>query len=112
MATKGSTIELREVECCTPALLGTLEEADAAELAAAFAALGDPIRLRCLSLIAAAGRYCSCDLEAPLQRSRRPSATTQGPGRRRAHRRREARPMGLVAHRARTGVAALRSVLR
>ena len=68
---KGSTIELRDVECCTPALgEAPLEEADAAELAAAFAALGDPIRLRCLSLIAlAGGRCCSCDLEAPLQRS-------------------------------------------
>jgi ArsR family transcriptional regulator len=70
VATKGSTIELRDVECCTPTLLeAPLEEADAAELAAAFAALGDPIRLRCLSLIAAAGECCSCDLEAPLQRS-------------------------------------------
>jgi ArsR family transcriptional regulator len=70
MVTKAPTIELRDVDCCTPALLeAPLEEGEAAELAAAFAALGDPIRLRCLSLIAAAGECCSCDLEAPLQRS-------------------------------------------
>jgi ArsR family transcriptional regulator len=46
-----------------------LGEADAADLANAFAALGDPIRLRCLSLIATAGECCSCDLEGPLQRA-------------------------------------------
>jgi ArsR family transcriptional regulator len=57
-------------ECCVPSLLSApLAERDAADLAAAFAALGDPVRLRCLNLIAAAGECCSCDLEAPLERS-------------------------------------------
>jgi ArsR family transcriptional regulator len=57
-------------ECCTPSLLSApLDSGVAADLAAAFAALGDPVRLRCLSLIAAAGECCSCDLEVPLQRS-------------------------------------------
>jgi ArsR family transcriptional regulator len=57
-------------DCCVPSLLTEpLGEADAADLAAAFAALGDPIRLRCLSLIATAGECCSCDLEGPLQRA-------------------------------------------
>jgi ArsR family transcriptional regulator len=46
-----------------------LAESDATDLAAAFAALGDPIRLRCLGLIALAGECCSCDLEGPLQRA-------------------------------------------
>ena len=46
-----------------------LSEVDAHELARAFAALGDPVRLRCLSLIASADECCSCDLEAPLGRS-------------------------------------------
>src|SRR6478672_12554329 len=57
-------------DCCTPSLLTVaLDEAAAVDLAAAFAALGDPVRLRCLSLIASAGECCSCDLEGPLQRS-------------------------------------------
>ena len=57
-------------ECCVPSLLSApLADDAASDLAAAFAALGDPVRLRCLSLIAAAGECCSCDLEGPLQRS-------------------------------------------
>ena len=60
-----------EVEgaCCAPVLAAPLADGDARELAAAFAALGDPVRLRLLSLIADAGECCSCDLEAPLQKS-------------------------------------------
>ena len=50
-------------------LAAPLDEADARDLADAFAALADPVRLRCLSLIAAAGECCSCDLEAPLGKS-------------------------------------------
>jgi ArsR family transcriptional regulator len=46
-----------------------LPEQDAAELAAVFAALGDPIRLRLLSLVASADEVCSCNLEGPLGRS-------------------------------------------
>jgi len=46
-----------------------LHEPDAAELAQVFAALADPVRLRLLSLIAAAGEICSCDLLGPLDRS-------------------------------------------
>jgi ArsR family transcriptional regulator len=51
--------------CCTPLLAAPLDDADATELAAAFKALADPVRLRLLSLIAAAseGTACSCDLE-------------------------------------------------
>jgi ArsR family transcriptional regulator len=57
-------------DCCVPSLLTEpVGEANAADLAEAFAALGDPIRLRCLSLIATAGECCSCDLERPLQRA-------------------------------------------
>ena len=48
-----------------------LDEEAAAELAAAFKALADPVRLRLLSLIAAApdGTACSCDLEEPVGKS-------------------------------------------
>jgi len=44
-------------------------DAGADELAAVFAALADPIRIRLLSLVAAGGEVCSCDLEGPLGRS-------------------------------------------
>ncbi len=55
-------------ECCPPLLSAALDEREAEVLAAAFKALADPVRLRLLSLIAAApeGTACSCDLEAPV----------------------------------------------
>lgn len=55
--------------CCPPVAGAPLSEAAASELAGAFAALADPVRLRLLSLVAAAGECCSCDLEEPLGRS-------------------------------------------
>ncbi len=55
--------------CCGVVLAPHLSAAEASELARAFAALADPVRLRLLSLIAAAGESCSCDLEAPLGKS-------------------------------------------
>jgi ArsR family transcriptional regulator len=55
--------------CCASLLETPLDEMHAAELARAFAALADPVRLRLLSLIASAGEVCSCDLLAPLDRS-------------------------------------------
>ncbi len=57
-----------EPSCCS-VLAAPLPEADADDLASAFAALADPVRLRLLSLIASAGECCSCDLEAPLGKS-------------------------------------------
>jgi ArsR family transcriptional regulator, arsenate/arsenite/antimonite-responsive transcriptional repressor len=55
-----------EVTCCASVLAAPLTETDAAELAGAFAALADPVRLRLLSLVAASDEVCSCDLEGPL----------------------------------------------
>jgi ArsR family transcriptional regulator len=56
--------------CCAPSVLAAdLDDEQAAELAGAFAALADPVRLRLLNLIASAGEVCSCDLMAPLDRS-------------------------------------------
>lgn len=65
-------MEVRAIEsCCAPVLEGALDEHEAAELAAAFKVLADPVRLRLLSLIAAApdGQACSCDLEEPVGKS-------------------------------------------
>lgn len=58
-------------ESCPTTLSSNLDEAAAAALASTFKALGDPVRLRLLSLIAAApeGSACSCDLEAPVGKS-------------------------------------------
>ena len=71
MAAKAGTT-LRQIPvagaCCGP-LTTTLDEDQAVELAQLFAALADPVRLRLLSLVAASGEVCSCDLQAPLGRS-------------------------------------------
>jgi ArsR family transcriptional regulator len=57
--------------CCTPILQAPLDEPAADELASAFKALADPVRLRLVSLIASSpdGTACSCDLEAPVGKS-------------------------------------------
>lgn len=57
---------LDEATCCPAVLAAPLDEDEAEELAAAFGALADPVRLRLLSLIAEAGEVCACDLLAPL----------------------------------------------
>lgn len=50
--------------CCAPLTSAPIAADDAAELAPAFKALGDPARLRLLSLIAshAGGEVCVCEL--------------------------------------------------
>jgi ArsR family transcriptional regulator len=57
--------------CCGSMLEAPLTVDEAAEHAAAFAALGDPARLRLLSLIATApaGEVCVCDLVEPIGKS-------------------------------------------
>jgi ArsR family transcriptional regulator len=55
--------------CCVPITQGALGEEDAVELAGVFAALSDPVRLRLLSIVAAEGEVCSCNLEGPLGKS-------------------------------------------
>jgi ArsR family transcriptional regulator, arsenate/arsenite/antimonite-responsive transcriptional repressor len=64
-----SATTTRAVACCSSVLAAPLAERDAVELAQMFAALADPVRLRLLSLVAAAGEVCSCDLEHPLGKS-------------------------------------------
>jgi ArsR family transcriptional regulator, arsenate/arsenite/antimonite-responsive transcriptional repressor len=57
--------------CCGSTIASPLDEAAADDLATAFKVLGDPARLRLLSLIASApsGEMCACDLVEPLGRS-------------------------------------------
>ena len=55
-------------DCCPPLLQAPLDAAEARQLATAFKVLGDPARLRLLSLIAAAptGEACVCEMVDPL----------------------------------------------
>lgn len=71
MATAAKRVpsEAAPAQCCPSVLASPLAEPDAEALARGFAALADPARLRLLSLIAAAGECCSCDLEEPLGKS-------------------------------------------
>ncbi len=57
--------------CCAPLATEVLDAAAAHTLADAFKALGDPVRLQLLSLLATAagGQVCACDLVEPVGRS-------------------------------------------
>jgi ArsR family transcriptional regulator len=55
--------------CCPSILDAPLTEAEATDIAAAFAALSDPVRVRLLSLVASTDEVCSCNLEEPLGRA-------------------------------------------
>lgn len=54
---------------CRSVLVEPIPDGLALELAAAFAALADPVRLRIFSMIAAAGTECSCNLVDPIGKS-------------------------------------------
>jgi ArsR family transcriptional regulator len=55
-----------DATCCPSVLAAPLDLPDAESLAAGFAALADPVRLRLLSMIASVDEACSCDLLEPL----------------------------------------------
>ena len=59
-----------ETACCVPAI-ADLGEEEAERLAHAFAALGDPARVRVLALLGSAGggEVCNCELVEPLGKS-------------------------------------------
>lgn len=56
------------MECCSTDA-APLGESEAEVLASRWRALGDPSRLRILSLIAASGEMCGCDLTEPVSLS-------------------------------------------
>lgn len=68
---KPAATKVRSTECCASVLAAPLDTADAAELAGGFSALADPVRLRLLSILAAApeGEVCVCDFVEPLAKS-------------------------------------------
>jgi ArsR family transcriptional regulator, arsenate/arsenite/antimonite-responsive transcriptional repressor len=55
--------------CCSVITEAPLSRAEAEDLAPVLAALGDPVRLRLLSIVAAEGEVCSCNLEVPLKKT-------------------------------------------
>ncbi|MFD4691586.1 ArsR/SmtB family transcription factor [Streptomyces sp. NPDC058463] len=60
------------VPCCTSVIAAPLDAERAVDMAKMFKALGDPIRLRLLSMIASAtgdGEVCVCDLTTPFDLS-------------------------------------------
>ena len=62
----------RAPELCRPSVLyAPLGADDASEMARAFSALADPVRLRVLSMLAASteGEVCVCDFVTPLGKS-------------------------------------------
>jgi ArsR family transcriptional regulator, arsenate/arsenite/antimonite-responsive transcriptional repressor len=61
--------KLSAKDCCPPLMEAPLSTAQAEALAPVLSALGDPVRLRLLSLVAAEGEICSCHLEEPLGKS-------------------------------------------
>ncbi|MFZ3573462.1 ArsR/SmtB family transcription factor [Streptomyces sp. BH097] len=67
MSNQGSVVlgQTGDADACCPGLLtAPLDEEQSVELAKVFKALGDPVRLRLLSMIAsrAGGEVCVCDL--------------------------------------------------
>ncbi len=55
--------------CCAPLTVSSLTQREAEAAAPLLGAVADPIRLRLLSIVAAEGEVCSCNLEAPLGKS-------------------------------------------
>jgi|SRR5215211_3797375 len=69
-ARRPSAIEEAAARCCAAPDGAALTAEQAAELAPMFKAIGDPVRLRLLSLIAASGsEACVCDLTAAFELS-------------------------------------------
>jgi ArsR family transcriptional regulator, arsenate/arsenite/antimonite-responsive transcriptional repressor len=57
-------------DLCCPSVIDTpLGEEEAEDLGRVLRALGDPVRLRLISLVASQPEICSCDLERPLGKS-------------------------------------------
>lgn len=72
MARSATTSEIASaVGCCPSVLVAPLDDSEAAELSKSFTAIADPVRLRLLSILAAApdGEVCVCDFVQPLGKS-------------------------------------------
>ena len=70
MARKNAAV-VDPIACCAPVRSSRFDDAQAETIAAAFAALADPVRLRLLAHVAAGSgdEVCACDLGAVVDRS-------------------------------------------
>ncbi len=68
---KSPIVVANDDSCCSSVLAAPLDSAEATRLAVGFTALADPVRLRVLSILAAAtaGEVCVCDFVTPLGKS-------------------------------------------
>ncbi|WP_285788507.1 metalloregulator ArsR/SmtB family transcription factor [Micromonospora sp. NBRC 101691] len=55
-------VDLNAVACCAPIAVRPMDADQAAAVAPMFKALGDPVRLRLMSMIASRPEICVCDL--------------------------------------------------
>jgi ArsR family transcriptional regulator len=64
MTTALTVLDTTTSDCCSPITGGVISEDEATTLAAKFKAMGDPTRLRLLSMVAASegGEACVCDM--------------------------------------------------
>ena len=69
MPARKSASVTRDELCCSVLTHEPLSKRQAERTAPVLAALGDPVRLRLLSIVAAEGEVCSCNLEGPLGKS-------------------------------------------
>ena len=72
MASTKTFLEVSTTSGCCPSLLvAPLDGSQASELAAGFHALGDPVRIRLISMLAAApeGEICVCEFIQPIGKS-------------------------------------------
>ena len=72
MAGAQAVVEVKgEPGCCPSILAAPLGSDEATELGAGFSAVGDPVRLRLLSMLAAApeGEICVCEFIEPIGKS-------------------------------------------
>jgi ArsR family transcriptional regulator len=56
-------------QCCPSVLTAPLDVSEAAELANGFSALGDPMRIQIVNILAGEGEVCVCDFVEPLGRA-------------------------------------------
>lgn len=68
---KRSPARPTEASCCPPLTEAAISPGAASDLASAFKALGDPVRLRLMSMIASSadGEICVCDLTPAFELS-------------------------------------------
>jgi ArsR family transcriptional regulator, arsenate/arsenite/antimonite-responsive transcriptional repressor len=55
-------VDLQAAACCVPLAVRPMDAEQAAVVAPMFKALGDPVRLRLMSMIASVPEICVCDL--------------------------------------------------